>query len=101
MKNNTDYYLNPIVFHIIRCNIAMFNLVIFLYRLIAIASMWTVIKYHITVKLIYGEILVTYHYFCKTLSYISDIFSYLNHINSSMQRPNENTLPPCSIYFLR
>lgn len=36
----------------------------------------------------------------KKLVYLSDIFSHLNPINSSIQKPNENILTLCSKLFI-
>ncbi|KAL4135376.1 hypothetical protein QTP88_006990 [Uroleucon formosanum] len=43
--------------------------------------------------------LLTNEKWLAKLSYLSDIFSHLNQINSSMQRPNENILTSCSKLF--
>jgi hypothetical protein len=46
--------------------------------------------------------LLTNEKWLEKLSYLSDIFSYLNQINSSMQRPNENISTSCSkLYTLK
>jgi len=43
--------------------------------------------------------LLTNEKWLAKLSYLSDIFSHLNQINSSMQGPNENILTSCSKLF--